>query len=108
MMVMGSAYNRIYETETVGTPLVCDGFSCQDGTELRFQPETVTFRRPFMTNLRNFVNGEYVDPKDGGYADLIDPTSGATFASAPVSGAADVDAAMSAAATAFESWRDST
>jgi betaine-aldehyde dehydrogenase len=61
-----------------------------------------------MSNLRNFVNGEYVDPKDGGYADLIDPTSGATFASAPVSGAADVDAAMSAAATAFESWRDAT
>ena len=23
--------------------------------------------------LRNFVNGEYVDPVDGGYADLIDP-----------------------------------
>ena len=23
--------------------------------------------------LRNFINGEYVDPVDGGYADLIDP-----------------------------------
>ena len=61
-----------------------------------------------MTNLRNFINGEYVDPKDGGYADLIDPTTGEKFASAPVSGEADVDAAMTAAATAFESWRDST
>ena len=58
--------------------------------------------------LRNFVNGEYVEPIDGGYSDLIDPCTGDVFASAPVSGANDVDAAMSAAATAFETWRDST
>jgi betaine-aldehyde dehydrogenase len=58
--------------------------------------------------LRNFVNGAYVDPVDGGYADLIDPCTGEVFARAPVSGAADVDAAMRAAATAFEGWRDAT
>ncbi len=58
--------------------------------------------------LRNFVNGEYVEPTDGGYADLIDPCTGEVFAQSPVSGAADVDAAMRAAATAFESWRDAT
>ncbi|MGW3608507.1 gamma-aminobutyraldehyde dehydrogenase [Micromonospora sp. NPDC005163] len=58
--------------------------------------------------LRNFVNGSYVEPADGGYADLIDPCTGEVFAQAPVSGAADVDAAMTAAATAFESWRDVT
>ncbi len=58
--------------------------------------------------LRNFVNGAYVDTKDGHHADLIDPCTGEAFASAPVSGAADVDAAMEAASTAFESWRDTT
>ncbi|GIJ11336.1 gamma-aminobutyraldehyde dehydrogenase [Micromonospora andamanensis] len=58
--------------------------------------------------LRNFVNGEYVEPVDGGYADLIDPCTGEVFAQTPVSGTADVDAAMRAAATAFDSWRDST
>ncbi|RAN95253.1 Betaine-aldehyde dehydrogenase [Micromonospora saelicesensis] len=58
--------------------------------------------------LRNFVNGSYVDPSDGGYADLVDPCTGEVFAQAPVSGAADVDAAMSAAAAAFESWREVT
>ncbi len=58
--------------------------------------------------LRNFVNGSYVDPADGGYADLVDPCTGEVFAQAPVSGAADVDAAMNAAATAFESWREVT
>ncbi|HEY1486236.1 MAG TPA: gamma-aminobutyraldehyde dehydrogenase [Micromonosporaceae bacterium] len=61
-----------------------------------------------MSTLRNFINGEYVEPTDGTYADLIDPTTGETNASAPVSGAADVDAAMRAAAKAFETWRDST
>ncbi|MGW1060982.1 gamma-aminobutyraldehyde dehydrogenase [Micromonospora rubida] len=58
--------------------------------------------------LRNFVNGAYVDPVDGGYADLIDPCTGEGFAQSPVSGVADVDAAMQAASAAFETWRDTT
>jgi betaine-aldehyde dehydrogenase len=58
--------------------------------------------------LRNFVNGAPVEQVDGGYADLIDPATGEVFASAPVSGPADVDRAMKAAAAAFESWRDTT
>ena len=56
--------------------------------------------------LRNFINGAYADPLDGGYAELIDPTSGEAFADAPVSGSADVDTAMRAASAAFETWRD--
>ncbi len=36
------------------------------------------------------------------------PVTGEVFAQAPVSGPADVDRAMTAAATAFESWRDAT
>jgi betaine-aldehyde dehydrogenase len=58
--------------------------------------------------LRNFIGGAYADPAEGGYADLVDPATGEVFAAAPVSGPADVDRAMSAAVTAFESWRDST
>ncbi|HEY0696593.1 MAG TPA: gamma-aminobutyraldehyde dehydrogenase [Micromonospora sp.] len=58
--------------------------------------------------LRNFVNGEYVDPLDGGYRDLVDPCTGQVSGQSPLSGAADVRAAMTAAGTAFESWRDST
>ncbi len=58
--------------------------------------------------LRNFIDGAYVEPLDGTYADLIDPSTGEVFAAAPVSGSADVEAAMKAASTAFESWRDST
>ncbi|GAA1807697.1 gamma-aminobutyraldehyde dehydrogenase [Luedemannella flava] len=58
--------------------------------------------------LRNFINGGYAEPTDGGYADLIDPSTGEVFAAAPVSGDADVDKAMNAAATAFESWGRTT
>jgi betaine-aldehyde dehydrogenase len=58
--------------------------------------------------LRNFVDGAYVEPADGRYGDLVDPVTGEVFAQAPVSGPADVDTAMAAAATAFESWRDAT
>ncbi|WP_033339680.1 gamma-aminobutyraldehyde dehydrogenase [Catenuloplanes japonicus] len=58
--------------------------------------------------LRNFINGAFTDPADGRYSDLIDPTNGEVFAQAPVSGEHDVDAAMRAAATAFETWRDTT
>src|SRR5215213_3132855 len=40
--------------------------------------------------------------------DLVDPATGEVFASAPVSGAEDVDRAYRTAATAFEGWRDTT
>jgi betaine-aldehyde dehydrogenase len=59
-------------------------------------------------SVQNFVNGELVDAADGRRADLINPATGEVFGSAPVSGAADVDAAYRAAGAAFESWRDTT
>jgi betaine-aldehyde dehydrogenase len=63
---------------------------------------------PTKTVLHNFIAGAAVEPADGRYADLIDPSTGEVFAAAPVSGAADVDRAMQAAAGAFETWRDAT
>ncbi|GAA0460487.1 gamma-aminobutyraldehyde dehydrogenase [Actinoplanes capillaceus] len=60
------------------------------------------------TVLHNLIGGEAVAPAEGRYSDLIDPSTGEVFASAPVSGDADVDRAMRAAATAFETWRDTT
>ena len=58
--------------------------------------------------LRNFVGGEHVEAADGRRSDLVDPSTGEVFASAPVSSAEDVDRAYRAATTAFESWRDTT
>ncbi|MDT4972444.1 MAG: betaine-aldehyde dehydrogenase, partial [Pseudonocardiales bacterium] len=58
--------------------------------------------------VKNFIGGELVDAVDGRRADLINPATGEVFGSAPVSSAEDVDAAYRAAATAFETWRDTT
>jgi len=58
--------------------------------------------------LRNFVDGEPVAALSGQTAPLIDPSTGEVFAGAPVSGEADVDAAIQAAARAFETWRHTT
>ena len=58
--------------------------------------------------LRNFINGEYVDAKGDGSFAVIDPTTEESYATSPVSGTADVDAAYSAAAAAFEEWGEST
>jgi betaine-aldehyde dehydrogenase len=61
-----------------------------------------------QASLRNFVNGKHTDPRDGRYSDVVDPSTGEAYAQAPVSGAADVDEALQAAANAFEGWRDTT
>ncbi|MEU1409112.1 gamma-aminobutyraldehyde dehydrogenase [Streptomyces sp. NPDC005728] len=61
-----------------------------------------------IRTLRNYIDGEFVDAKDGRTLPVVDPTTGEVYASSPLSGAADVDAAMAAAAEAFPVWRDST
>ena len=61
-----------------------------------------------MKKLQNFVNGKLVDSSSGEVTTLINPATGKAFATAPNSNAADVDKAMTAAASAFTEWRDST
>ncbi|HET9141878.1 gamma-aminobutyraldehyde dehydrogenase [Actinophytocola sp.] len=58
--------------------------------------------------LRNFIGGEFTEPAEDRYSDLVDPSTGEVFATAPCSGAADVDRAAKAAAEAFPGWRDTT
>src|SRR5262249_31331812 len=58
--------------------------------------------------LHNFVGGGRVQAKDGRTTSIIDPSTGDAYATAPLSGPEDVDLAFRAAATAFDSWRDTT
>ncbi|HYG93297.1 MAG TPA: gamma-aminobutyraldehyde dehydrogenase [Nocardioides sp.] len=58
--------------------------------------------------FRNVINGELVDAAGGQTYDVIDPTTGETYARAPLSGPEDLDRAYAAAAAAFESWGDTT
>ena len=55
-----------------------------------------------------FVNGEWVNASDGATRDVINPATGEVIATVPEGTAEDVDRAVAAAKTAFESWYDST
>jgi betaine-aldehyde dehydrogenase len=61
-----------------------------------------------VDDLRNFINGQWTDLSYDKKAELINPSTGEVFATAPVSGPQEVDAAFGAAAAAFEGWRDAT
>src|ERR1022692_3624760 len=118
--------NRVLSTTD---SLVSGGLSCQDRTQLaapgepgkpRAGAETppVLPGRPSLTpsapaparlqELRNFVNGAFTGTQEGAVSDIVHPSTGEAYAQAPVSGGADVDAAVRAAATAFGTWRDTT
>jgi betaine-aldehyde dehydrogenase len=58
--------------------------------------------------VQNFIDGASVDAQSGSRSDLVDPTTGEVFAQAPVSQAADIDAAYAAAERAFEVWGNTT
>ena len=58
--------------------------------------------------LENIINGESAPAADGATMDIIDPSTGAVYATSPLSGAQDVDRAYGAATRAFKSWRWST
>ncbi len=61
-----------------------------------------------MRVLTNFINGERVAAADGQTTDLINPTTGQVFGSAPLSGDEDVNRAYAAAEAAFVEWGDTT
>jgi betaine-aldehyde dehydrogenase len=58
--------------------------------------------------LHNFVDGVAVAAQDGRTTPVIDPSTGETYAEAPLSGPTDVDLACRAAEAAFGAWRDTT
>jgi betaine-aldehyde dehydrogenase len=60
------------------------------------------------TQLSNFVDGAFVPPAEGAYSDVVSPSTGEVYTSAPLSTAADVDAAFAAASRAFQEWRRTT
>ena len=61
-----------------------------------------------MRTIENFINGESRPSSSGQTSDLINPTNGEVFASAPISNQKDVDDAYQAAKEAFPAWRDAT
>jgi betaine-aldehyde dehydrogenase len=54
--------------------------------------------------LRNFIDGEWVDPAGETADEIVNPATGEVIASAPSSDAGDVDRAVRAARAAFDGW----
>jgi betaine-aldehyde dehydrogenase len=55
--------------------------------------------------FHNIIDGKVQASADGAAMDVVNPSTGEVYATAPNSSAADVDAAFQAAAKAFEKWR---
>jgi betaine-aldehyde dehydrogenase len=58
--------------------------------------------------FQNIINGEVQGSASGAMMDIVNPSTGEVYASAPRSDEADVDLACKAAGEAFETWRWST
>ena len=61
-----------------------------------------------VQELQNFIGGQWTDTSYDKRYELTDPSTGEVFATAPLSGETEVDAAVQSAAAAFEKWRDTT
>ncbi len=61
-----------------------------------------------VDELRNYIGGQWTDTAFDQRAELINPSTGEVFATAPISRDAEVDAAFASAADAFDGWRDAT
>jgi 1-pyrroline dehydrogenase len=57
-----------------------------------------------VTELRNFVGGEWVDAVDGGTDEILNPATGEVIARVPAAGDADVERAVAAAVDAARGW----
>lgn len=55
--------------------------------------------------LKNYINGEWVDPSGANSIDVPNPATGEVLAKVPISTAEDVDKAVAAAKEAFKEWR---
>src|SRR5216117_757788 len=56
------------------------------------------------SQMRNFINGEFVEPINGRYLDNVEPATGKPYSQAADSDAHDVDLAVTAAERAFVNW----
>ncbi len=62
--------------------------------------------RPDVRTLDNFIGGRWVKARASDFFDVHNPAVGDIIGRTPLSTAADVDAAVQAAAQAFPAWRD--
>src|SRR5437016_4103195 len=57
-----------------------------------------------LNQIKNFIDGKFVEPKSGKYLDNIEPATGKPYSQVADSGKEDVDLAVAAAEKAFSDW----
>src|ERR1051325_364016 len=68
-------------------------------------PDSSTVYMHFeLSQIQNFINGEFVDPIAGRYLDNIEPATGEPYSKVPDSDGDDVGLAVAAAEKAFRDW----
>lgn len=58
-----------------------------------------------MNKLKNYINGEWVNSKGSEYWNVVNPANQEVLAEVPAGVAADLDAAATTAAAAFNTWK---
>ncbi len=58
-----------------------------------------------MEYIKNYINGQLVEPTSTSYIDVFNPANGEVYAQVPHSNIQDVELAIEAATNAFDSWR---
>src|SRR5579871_2579026 len=65
----------------------------------------MTVAAPPAIRLTNYINGQWTDSRSSESRDVVNPATGEVLASVPLADAAEVNAAVEAAAAAFPDWR---
>jgi len=65
----------------------------------------MTVAAPPITKLSNYINGRWTESRTSEWREVVNPATGETLAQVPLSDAAEVAAAVEAAAAAFPEWR---
>ncbi|PKH53014.1 2-hydroxymuconic semialdehyde dehydrogenase [Tenacibaculum sp. Bg11-29] len=59
-------------------------------------------------HIKNYINGEFVNPINGNYIDNYNPSIGEVYGQIPNSSKEDVEAAYNSAKSAFRQWSETT
>ena len=61
-------------------------------------------RGEISEQIYNFINGEFVPPDDGKFAETLNPSTGEALCKYPISSALDLEKAVDAASYAYQFW----
>ncbi len=63
-------------------------------------------QKHYVEKVRNYIGGEWTNSTSSEYASITNPATGDALGSVPMGTSKDVDAAVAAAKSAFNTWRD--